>query len=329
MVRIECLESPRQMGNRDGRAATPRRPAAVTISPVRPGRHGNPDPSPCVWRVTACTIGLCLAGAATAATGDGPESGLWFDRRHEGHGLDLHRAGTTLFGAFYTYGADGQTRWLWLQVNDQADPQGSLWQVERGAPGLRLVDVGAFSLTRAEACVDGQPRPAARALRQFEYQVDGVRDSWCVEPLLPERPLAMQAFDGAWYDPLDPGWGLFAHHYQRADAELWTYRSLYFHDSAGRPRWAFAQSRWPAPDLLQRYYTPAAECFGCPPPVALTSEVGLAWIDLQDSGIQPPAGSNPAVIRLSLDGDEFARDTTLRLLSEPRLPSAAHAVHRD
>ena len=93
------------------------------------------------------------------------------------------------------------------------------------------------------------------------------------------------------------------------------------HSADGRPRWAFAQSAWAEADLTQRYYTPVAECLGCPPPVALTSEVGTARIHLQDVSPEPPAGSNPALIQLSLDGDDFLRETTLRLLSGPIQPS--------
>ena len=249
------------------------------------------------------------------------ESGLWYDRVHAGHGLDLHRAGTTLFGAFYSYGTDGQTRWLWLQVDDLPDPSGDLWHVARVADGLSLSAVGRFSLRQTEVCADALSRPGARALRQFEFELEGTAQVWCVEPLLPADSHPLQTVDGAWYDPAEPGWGLFAHHYLRPDLQVWTYRSLYFHDVDGRPRWAFAQSAWSEADLTQRYYTPVAECLGCPPPVALTSEVGTARIHLQDVSPEPPAGSNPALIQLSLDGDDFLRETTLRLLSGPIQPS--------
>ena len=69
---------------------------------------------------------VLLAGAASClpaiATGANPrlpqgvalhsaeaqiEAGVWYDREHSGHGLDLYRQGDLLFGTFYTYDGRG------------------------------------------------------------------------------------------------------------------------------------------------------------------------------------------------------------------------------
>lgn len=263
--------------------------------------------------------GLLLSSSANANL----ESGLWYDRAHAGHGLDLHRAGGQLFGALYTYAANGQTEWYWLQSADVAEPAGTLLRIERRDGQLQLLDAGPYTLTSVDSCGDGLPRPGARALRRFRFQLQGVALDWCVEPLLPERVEALQVLDGAWYDPAEPGWGLLAHHYQRPDGRSESYRSLYFHDSQGRPRWAFAQQSMSALDQALDFYTPVAECLGCPPPVLLTSQVGDARIALQQASASPLPGRNLADIALSLDGDGFQRQTQLSLLSVPRQVSAA------
>lgn len=273
-------------------------------------------------RSTACWLvlsGLLYSGTAFPHL----ESGLWYDRAHAGHGLDLHRAGGQLFGALYTYAADGQTEWYWLQTTDVDEPGGTLLRIERQGGQLRLLDAGAFSLDRVDSCSDGLPRPGARALRRFRFQLQGVALDWCVEPLLPERVDALQVLDGAWYDPSEPGWGVLAHHYQRPDGQSESYRSLYFHDSQGRPRWAFAQQLFSALDQPLDFYTPVAECLGCPPPVVLTSRVGDAQIALQQASASPLPGRNLANIALSLDGDPFERQAQLSLLSVPRQVSGA------
>ncbi len=253
-----------------------------------------------------------------------PESGLWYDRQHEGHGLDLHRAGPVLFGAFYTYAESGRTQWLWIQTDAIDAPTGELTRYRRNDGKLQGSIAGEFTLTPVSACSDGIARPGARALLEFEFQLDQFSGRWCMEPLLPAVPDPHAVLSGAWYDRTDPGWGLFAHHYPRADGSSETYRTLYFHGSDGEPRWAFAQQALNLLDATQQFFTPFAECFGCPPPVALTVPVGSARIALQQASELPVADRNLIEADLSLDGDPFQRQTTLALLSDVlRIPAAA------
>lgn len=252
-----------------------------------------------------------------------PDSGLWYDRQREGHGLDLHYSGSVLFGAFYTYAESGRSQWLWIQTDAADAPAGELTRYRRSSGALQGTQAGEFTLTPVSSCSDGVARPGARALLEFEFQLDQFNSRWCLEPLLPANPDPHAVLSGAWYDPADPGWGLFAHHFPRANGSTETYRTLYFHDSDGEPRWAFAQQALSLLDASQQFFTPFAECFGCPPPVALTVPVGSARIALQQASAVQISGRNQIDTALSLDGDPFNRQTTLALLSEPLSVAAA------
>ena len=70
---------------------------------------------------------LLASGAAKARV----ESGLWYDRAHDGHGLDLHRGSGQLFGAFYTFDERNAVQWLWLQAADADAPASALTRYRR------------------------------------------------------------------------------------------------------------------------------------------------------------------------------------------------------
>jgi para-nitrobenzyl esterase len=253
-----------------------------------------------------------------------PESGLWYDRQHAGHGLDLHYSRSVLFGAFYTYAESGRSQWLWIQTDADDAPAGELTRYRRTAGDLQGRVAGQFSLTPVDGCSDGLARPGARALLEFEFQLDQFSARWCLEPLLPQAADPHAVLSGAWYDPTDPGWGLLAHHYPRADGSSETYRTLYFHGSDGEPRWAFAQQSLSLLDASWDFYTPFAECFGCAPPVSLTVPAGSARIALQQASPVVLPERNRIDLDLNLDGDPFQRQTSLALLSDPRsIPAAA------
>ncbi len=276
---------------------------------------------PRVCKLAVLALTLLAAGLCHAAP---PESGLWYDREHSGHGLDLHRAGSVMFGAFYTYEQSGRSQWLWIQTDATDAPQGTLTRYRKSQGDLQGSQAGQFTLTPVNACSDGIARPGARALLEFEFQLDHFSGRWCMEPLMPADRDPHAVLSGAWHDPSEPGWGLFVHHYPRPDGSTETFRTLYFHGSDGEPRWAFAQQALTLLDATQQFFTPFVECFGCPAPVALTVPVGTARIALQQASVLPLADRNAIDVELNLDGDTFQRQTSLALLSEPmRVPAAA------
>ena len=153
-------------------------------------------------------------------------------------------------------------QWLWLQTADVDAPASALTRFRRLQGALVGTNAGAISLTPVASCPDGFARDGARALLRMDFTLDGAAATWCVEPLLPatEEPLAV--LSGAWFDPAEPGWGVMTHAWTGGDGRAQLYRTVYFHDAAGDPRWAFAQDAAGSLSQAETYYTPRVECSG-------------------------------------------------------------------
>ncbi|HRA38000.1 MAG TPA: carboxylesterase family protein [Pseudomonadota bacterium] len=266
---------------------------------------------------------LLATGAASARV----ESGLWYDRAHDGHGLDLHRGSGQLFGAFYTFDERNAVQWLWLQAADADAPASALTRYRRTPAGVAGTVAGQIRLTPVAACPDGQPRPGARALLRMDFTLDGRDASWCVEPLLPLPPDPHALLSGAWYDPADPGWGVMSHYFRGGDGASRVFRTVYFHDSAGAPRWAFAQDTVDGLRQAQTYYTPYVECIDCAIAPILTTPIGSGTTRLTQPLAQADAARNRIELALRFDsGAPFARNTALALISEPLRVAGAAAT---
>lgn len=268
----------------------------------------------------ALLLGASLPAAATI------ESGLWYDRTHDGHGLDLHRQGPVLFGTFYTYDARNAVEWLWIQTQDSAAPVSTLSRFTRNAAGqVSGSEVGSISLTPVSACPDGFPRPGARALLRMDFVVDERPATWCMEPLLPSPRPPMALLSGAWYDPADPGWGLMTHAYSDANGVTQTFRIAYFHDRSGHPRWAFSLSPGDALTQVQTFYTPYVECTHCSLSPPLTIAVGNATLTLSEPLVAADRSRNRIELSLAFEGEPpFVKSAPLAILSDRlRIPGAA------
>lgn len=267
-------------------------------------------------------LGLLLAAPVHAAV----ESGLWYDRMHNGHGLDLLRAGPLLFGTFYTYDTRNAVDWLWLQSTDLDAPSSTLTHFRRTPGGMVGSVFGSIALTPVSACPDGVPRPEARALLRMDFSLDGNAATWCVEPLLPLAPAPMALLSGAWYAPDDPGWGLMTHPYLAANGSAQSFNIIYYHDAAGDPRWAFSSSGGDRLTQTQTYYTPYVECTGCPSGPFLTIAAGQATLTLTAPLANPDSTRNRVSIALDFEGSRFVRNATLSLASTPQRVAGAAAT---
>jgi para-nitrobenzyl esterase len=241
-----------------------------------------------------------------------------------GHGLDLTLAGTQLFGTFYTYDGTGRTEWLLIQVSDSETPSGALLRFTRSGSTLTQATAGQFSIRATSTCSDGIARPDALRLLAFDFSLDGREGRWCIEPLLSaDDPHAV--LNGAWFDPLDSGWGIFSHHYRGTNGSSETFRTVYYHDAAGAPRWAFAQDRVSSLTTQHNLFAPFVECFGCPAPLLLVTPSGSMELTLRHATATRDASINRVKLNVGIDGGaRFIRDSALALLSEPvRLADAA------
>ena len=247
------------------------------------------------------------------------DTGVYYDREHSGHGLDLYRRGALVFGTFYTYDARGAVQWLQLRTDSDDAARLALTRYRR-LQG-RLVDsrAGSMTLTPVTACPDGLPRPGAPALWRMDFTLDGMAASWCLEPLLPPVPDPLAVLSGAWYAPSDSGWGVMSHAFTAADGSHQVFRTVYFYDAAGNPRWAFASDRYTGLTQRQTYYTPYVECLGCSTSTLLTVPIGTATVTLTQPLHVADATRNRVEVSLRFEeGPAFERQAALAMLTTPR-----------
>ncbi len=180
-------------------------------------------------------IFLCLLIPQLALALD---AGIYYDRYRNGHGLGLQTSGSTLFGALFTYDADGEPTWYYIQTDNLAAASGTLTRNRRINEQIVSQPVGSFSLNPLATCTDGLARPNAQSLIPFTFTADGNAQVWCVEPLLPTSSVAASALNGAWFQPATSGWGLLTWYYPGTLGPE-TFQAIFFNDGAGEPRWAF------------------------------------------------------------------------------------------
>lgn len=265
---------------------------------------------------------LLLSAPLSAAV----ESGLWYDRTREGHGLDLHRFGDVFFGTFYTFDQTGKVQWLWIQTTDGPAPRSTLGRFTRGSNGVVSGrEVGEIRFTPVTACPDGFAREGARALVRLDFVLDGRAATWCIEPLLPPSPPAMAVTNGAWYAPDDSGWGLMSHAYALPDGSTQAFRILYFHDQSGQPRWAYSYASGLQLEQEAVFYTPYVECTDCPISLILTTRIGNGRIRLSEPLVAADAARNRIEVSVAIDGEPpFVKSKALGILSTPaRIPGGA------
>src|SRR6476659_8645387 len=65
-------------------------------------------------RAIFCLLLLCFSPGA-AALGYNGARGLWYDRAHAGHGIDVELIGSTAFVVPYTFDAAGEPEWYTAQ----------------------------------------------------------------------------------------------------------------------------------------------------------------------------------------------------------------------
>lgn len=128
-----------------------------------------------------------------------PPSGLWYDRAHDGHGLDWQRAGSAHTFVLYSYDAAGEAEWL--VGSGQALAEGAAtaddglrryrYQAGSVPPQQPLAGGGSLRLSWAAADIAracGTPRPGARTQVSLRWNLDGEAAEWCIEPVQSATP---------------------------------------------------------------------------------------------------------------------------------------------
>jgi len=276
-----------------------------------------------IWRASVLLSLLLIQALAYAQV----SPGLYYDRTRSGHGLDLQRSGAVLFGTFFTYDAQGAPTWYFLQTNNAALVRGELLRVSRppGA-GVTLVKQGDFSLTTVTTCPDGVRRDEARTFLLFDFVLPDGPAQFCLESLLPASEVPVTSLNGARFQPGDSGWGLLSFYFPEASGAAQTFKTLYYHDRTGFPRWALAQGPAAKFALNLRLRALRGSCRYCPVDAATATDVGPLDVTIISNQNLP---SNRARLDVrDSQGSVFARDTVLTLLSDAA-PIAGTASTRE
>lgn len=215
-------------------------------------------------------------GKLAAAT---PRRGLWWDRDHRGHGLDLQPVAGRWMLTLATYDRDGEPVWYAAlgQIVDQrfVAEKGALtryrYALDRDPPQRRNAaqsgDVAirfGVGADRGVCAADGVDRSDAVALAELSLSIEGRAVHWCIEPMqFAEAGVASTDANGLWYaGPGDTGWGISIIE-RGGEGRSVGVAYVYYYDAAGEPRWALGSA--PVVDGNARYDLRAFHgyCAGC------------------------------------------------------------------
>jgi len=288
-------------------------------------------------RCLAALALLALASPGAHALGYNGPRGLWYDRAHDGHGIDVSLVNGTLFVVLYTYEANGEPEWYTAQGRLQgATLESDLLRFRHDAPTQRAVldaTVGRLTLrydaTPGEgACADGTVRTGASELALLDFSIGGERNSWCVEPLVPAQVQPETAIGGLWWGGADDaGWGLSNYFLPEAGA-LHSIHLLYHYDAAGHPRWVLADARSPAFEVALAWRSFLGYCRTCPPRARESRAAGDAVLTLSSPRVD--AGANNRITLAARypgsAGGGWNRAGTLARYSDTILPRVTVAT---
>ena len=167
---------------------------------------------------------------------------LWYDQSEAGHGVNIAHQGSTLFVAWYVYGADGKVLWLVAAPTRQADG--------RYIGAINSFDGQPFNLiNNAQANTQTNPRGEVRlsltadGKLDFGYTIDNITQTRRLEKAVfvanpPVCTFTTAARSGAtnytdvWWKESESGWGISIVHQGDLIFIAW-----YTYGSDGKPMW--------------------------------------------------------------------------------------------
>ncbi len=182
------------------------------------------------------------------------QRGLWWDRNHRGHGVDLQPVAGGWMLTLVTYDSKGEPVWYAalgqiVGARFVADENGLTryrYALDRDPPQRRdallsgdvsirfgvSADQGACANTDAD-------RADALALAELSLRIEGRDVRWCIEPMrFAEAGIATTDANGLWYaGPGDAGWGVSIAE-RGVDGRSLGVAYVYYYDANGAPRWA-------------------------------------------------------------------------------------------
>ena len=218
------------------------------------------------------------------------QPGLWWDKSHSGHGIDLQAVGARWRILLSSYDADGRPIWYtalgsidgqnfhaddagltrYHYAFDQDPPQ-RRDPARSGSVALRF-GLGADDPVCAASGID---RRGALALAELSLQIDGNETHWCIEPMHwgdgGQSPVNVNGLWAAGAD--DANWALTLAAQGRGHAAQ-EVATLYYFDGSGEPRWAQGSAPALNGNAMFTLSSFTAACPGCAPVPASAQPVG-------------------------------------------------------
>lgn len=163
--------------------------------------------------------------ADASSTTLSPKLGMWFNPARSGHGIDLQRAGDTLFVVWFTYDETGAPTW-YLAVAEFTGPQWSADLQRITFPGLESEVVGTLSMSFSDA-----------EHASFDYTINGESGSEAFERLIANRDFTPSDHTGHWFPPTESGYGFTINMQGLVEFTL-----MYYYDAEGNPRWVLGSN---------------------------------------------------------------------------------------
>jgi hypothetical protein len=207
--------------------------------------------------------GVGWSNATAAAPIDPiPLGGLFYDPRHDGHGIEFAPAvpGSDIFVlTFYTYDATGNPEWfqslgrlidgkflpepdangnsLHRYTYDPSRPSGQRQRIDPNFSGRMRLDF--VQAANAPACASTQNFTGYLAVMRFALG-DNQTQEWCMQELVPRTLRPLNDLTGLWYaGEQDTGWG-FTFGSIPGSGAGGLFSLLYYYDAQGKPRWALS-----------------------------------------------------------------------------------------
>ena len=280
-------------------------------------------------RTILCLVLLLCADAASALGYNGAR-GLWYDRAHAGHGIDVELIGGTAFVVLYTFDANGEPEWYTAQgalANNALDADLLRFRYDAAAHSQALDGLAGRLVLRYDAvagagnCADGVDRANAGELAQLSIDIGAEHVRWCVEPLIPAQTQPATAMSGLWWGGAgDSGWGLATYFVPAPNATLSSTHLLYFYDAAGRARWAIGQTSDADFSLALPLVSYRGFCRTCAAAPLAARDGGTMSLALSSPRGDAGAANTIALAARYPGGGEWNRDGTLARLSDTIAP---------
>lgn len=324
-----------------------------TLSHIDPGSHPGQLMGPFIVASVPQTLGLAEPmlralgwdpAARTAPTYAPPLPNNWYDRSHNGHGIDFQRifadpvTGDLYFVVFYTYGNTGSTEFYTAlgriidgrfvavrDVNgnsltrvkyDATKPAGQRLIPDASVPGDIAID---FDQAAKSAACRSATRAGAIALGVMSWSISGIGAAWCIEPIIPPNVHPTPDFAGHWAGgAADGGWGIEVLNVADGSGPPTVVAYLYYPDAQGNPRWATASTGdYQAGAAIDLNEVSNGFCRTCPPPAQLqVHKIGTIKLTLsQPTREEPPSGVNR--VDIQIPGVFTRNNVPISLLSLP------------